>query len=74
MNDTKIIVGRPIEGISLNGLEYLLDPEGDELLFNSIGDAKQMLSDNGIGEADLEECFVYEKVKMIGNILVKMEN
>ena len=31
-----ILVGRPIKGISLNGIEYLLDLDGDELVFETI--------------------------------------
>ena len=73
MSEEKIIVGRPINGISLNGLEYMLDPDGNEVLFDSIDDAKQMLMDNGIEGNDLEDCFVYKKVKMMGTVLVAVD-
>ena len=56
-----IKIGRHIEGISLNPLEYLLDgPEGDIVLFKSEEDAKSFLKQEGItNEDDLNDCFVY---------------
>ncbi|RKZ95594.1 MAG: hypothetical protein DRQ46_08220 [Gammaproteobacteria bacterium] len=74
MNDIiKFIIGRPIEGISLNGYEYLLDPDGHELLFDTVDEAKKLLSDNGVEGDELEDCYVYQKVKMVGKVLVAME-
>lgn len=40
-----IAVGRPINGIGLNGNEYLLDKEGNTRTFESIKAAKQYLLD-----------------------------
>lgn len=50
----RYIIGRPINGISINGLEYILTDEGDEMIFNSIEDAKDFLSCCGIGEEEIE--------------------
>ena len=47
---SKIIIGRPIEGISINGLEYLLDEDGYEMEFDSIEDAMNFLRLNGFDE------------------------
>lgn len=38
------IIGRHIEGVSLNGLEYLLTEDGEYMEFPSIDDAKQFLA------------------------------
>lgn len=50
----RYVVGRPINGISINGLEYILTDEGDEMIFDSIEDAKDFLSGCGIGEEEIE--------------------
>lgn len=50
----RYIIGRPINGISINGLEYILTDEGDEMIFDSIEDAKDFLSCCGIGEEEIE--------------------
>lgn len=48
------VIGRPINGISINGLEYVLDENGDELIFESIEEAKCFLSGCGIDEEEIE--------------------
>lgn len=50
----KVIIGRPINGISLNGLEYVLDEEGEVRYFDGADEAKQFLLDSGFSEKDLE--------------------
>jgi hypothetical protein len=42
-----IIVGRPINGISINGLEWLLDDDGEPMRFSDGNIARQFLLDNG---------------------------
>ena len=39
-----IVIGRPINGISINGLEYMLDENGDYKLFNTKEEAKEFLN------------------------------
>ena len=59
-----IEIGRFIDGISLNGLEWLLDDEGNVLKFNSKDDAMDFLRDNGFDEfsdEDLEDSFVFQE-------------
>ena len=56
-------IGRYIEGISLNGLEYLLNEDGSVMQFASIPLAKEYLrSKLGVEWNDelLEEAFVFE--------------
>ncbi len=48
------IIGRPINGISLNGFEYVLDEDGDEMIFESTTAAKEFLSDIGVTDEDAE--------------------
>lgn len=47
-----IIVGRPINGISLNGDEYLLDGNGKDIIFSTIAEAKPYLQKSGITSFD----------------------
>lgn len=48
------VIGRPINGISINGLEYVLDDDGNEIIFDSIDDAKSFLSGCGIDDDEIE--------------------
>lgn len=69
----KVIVGRPINGISINGLEYLLDAENIEIKFDSVEDAKAFLSQNGIYDT---EGFIFEEINVyviLTDIGVKLE-
>lgn len=50
----EIIVGRPINGITLNDLEYLLDESGDIMKFKSKEHAVHYLKEHG---ADDEEIY-----------------
>ena len=55
------LVGRAIEGVSLNGDEFLLDNKGEPLVFNSIEQAKDFLvNKGGYDEASLEEINFYD--------------
>ena len=44
------VIGRPIEGICINGREYVLDDKGDVLKFKTEIAAKMFLIDNGVTE------------------------
>ena len=57
----KVIVGRPINGISLNGLEYILDDEGEIRYFNSIEEAKALLREHGYDDEDMEDYLVFKE-------------
>ena len=54
-----VIVGRPINGISINGLEYLLDPDNNAARFEGVGEAKQAMRNLGFEEEHVEDYFVY---------------
>jgi hypothetical protein len=58
-----ITVGRHINGITLNGLEYLLDDNGEIMQFRSKGKAKKWLFDAGCS-ADELYWLVFEQVKV----------
>lgn len=49
----KIVVSRAINGISLNGSEYLLDENDDVMKFDDVESAKNFLKNHGI--TDFEE-------------------
>ena len=59
-----IAIGRAIEGISINGLEWLLDDTGELLQFDSTHEAKEFLRDNGFdnySHEDLEDSFHFQE-------------
>lgn len=58
-----IEIGRAIEGISINGLEWLLDDAGQTMKFESINDAMDFLKDNGfddLSDEELQDSFYFK--------------
>ena len=51
----RIIIGRPINGISLNGDEYLLDSDNNVMKFDCIQAAKDFLLENHILADQLDQ-------------------
>lgn len=51
----KIVVGRAINGISINGLEFLLNDQGQPMEFQSINEAIQFLFANEISTEEIIE-------------------
>jgi len=51
----KVIVGRAINGISINGLEFLLDEEGEALEFRNVREATRLMFENGISPEGITE-------------------
>ena len=49
------VVARPIEGISLNGREYLLNDEGEPRVFATVNLAVLFLQANGFGHLTDEQ-------------------
>lgn len=56
-----IIIGRHINGITLNPLEYVLDDNGDLIVFETEDKAKSFLREHGFDDEDMEY-LVFEKV------------
>jgi hypothetical protein len=56
-----IVVGRTIGGCTLNGLEYLLDDEGEEIRFETEESAREFLSEHGIDE-QYHDDFYFEEI------------
>jgi hypothetical protein len=50
----KTIIGRAINGIGLNGLEYLLNEDGTEMEFDNQEVAEEFLVEAGIPEDEIE--------------------
>lgn len=48
-------IGRPIEGITINGNEYVLDDDGELMTFDSEEDALDFLKACGLADDDIEE-------------------
>lgn len=55
-----VIVGRPINGISINGLEYLLDNEDQTMIFENEDAAKDYLRQHNFTEEEIEEAVVFK--------------
>lgn len=51
-----VLIGRPINGISINGLEYVLDENGEPIKFETDEQARQFLKEHGIGKRKIEKC------------------
>lgn len=57
-------IGRPIEGVTLNGNEYVLDGDGELMTFDSEDDALGLLKANGFTDGDIErQGIVVEEVQ-----------
>lgn len=56
-----IVVGRHIDGITLNPLEYLLDEDGEKIIFASEDAAKEYLAEKGVTEEEMY-WMVFEEV------------
>jgi hypothetical protein len=57
-----IVIGRPINGISVNGLEYLLDENGEYKQFESTEEAKTFLNsmfEEPLTDDQLEDSFMF---------------
>ncbi len=60
------IIGKAIDGISLNGSEWLLDENGQLMLFKGKSSAKAYLKNkikadgNAISDSEIEEEFFFE--------------
>lgn len=63
--DPEYMIGRPINGVTLNGAEYILSAESKEpLIFDSVEEAKEFLASQGIGEAEIEaQGIFFDEVK-----------
>lgn len=49
-----ILIGRPINGIGINGNEYVCDDNGIAIAFMDIVEAKNFLAERGLTEDDIE--------------------
>lgn len=53
-NNTVTLIGRPINGISINGLEYVCDNDNNPIEFDNVEQAIACLKENGYSEQDIE--------------------
>lgn len=53
--EERVVIYRPINGIGLNGNEYVLDEKGDLMVFETENDAILFLAACGIEEQEIEE-------------------
>ena len=60
-----IIVGRAINGISLNGLEYILNDDGSVMQFENRKKAETFLKGHGATESDFDELIFVEEDKNV---------
>ena len=57
---TKYAIGRPINGVYLNGLEYLLDEGGDVMTFDSMDECKKFVIDTFEVNSDDADDMIFE--------------
>jgi hypothetical protein len=55
------IIGRAINGISINGKEYLLGEDGNPIEFPSVEMAKVFLVSQGFTEEEIENALLIEE-------------
>lgn len=67
-----VIVGKHINGIALNPLEYLLGKDGREMAFINVETAKAFLKEKGFSDDELE-CLVFETLPISGEVHAKLE-
>jgi hypothetical protein len=58
---TGVVVARPINGITINGLEYLLDDDGKSIVFAGQREAEAFLLSCGISEDELRNMHFIEE-------------
>jgi len=58
----KVVIGRHINGITINPLEYLLDEDEEPMIFESEEIAKDFLKEKGFTDGDIY-WLVFEEVK-----------
>jgi hypothetical protein len=61
-NEKSVIIGRPVNGISINGLEYLLGEHGRVKEFADKMEALKFLKDNKIFDRDVGD-YIYLEVE-----------
>lgn len=54
MAETKFVIGRPINGITINGREFVCDEKNEPMLFDSEDLALAFLKENGIDDPEAE--------------------
>lgn len=65
MKKNGVIIGRPINGIPINGNEYVCDKTGMTIVFVDEDTARAFLKDNGLTDENIEDCgIVFETVDM----------
>ena len=49
-----VMIGRPINGITINGLEYVLNEKGEPIKWATERQARLFLKEHGISEKEIE--------------------
>lgn len=57
-----VIVGRCINGVTINGLEYLQNDDGEVLYFKGIAAAKDYLREHEVTDEEMEDIVLRESV------------
>jgi hypothetical protein len=61
-SEKRVIIGRPINGISINGLEYALDEHDEVKEFADRKEAVRFLKDHGAQDEDME-FYIFEEIE-----------
>lgn len=58
-----VMIGRPINGISINGNEYVCDEKGRVIVFDDENDARTFLKEKGYTDEEIEkDDIVFENI------------
>lgn len=61
MTETKFVIARAINGITINGREYVCDEKDEPILFDSEDLALAFLKENGINDPEAEGIEILEE-------------
>lgn len=60
MAEVKFVIGRAINGITINGREFVCDANNEPMLFDSEDLARTFLKENGIDDPEAEGIDILE--------------
>ena len=53
-----VIIGKPVNGITINGNEYVMDEYGNEMRFHNEIGARNFLYDHGMTDQDISDALI----------------
>ena len=57
----KVMVGRHMNGITLNPLEFVLNDDGDVMMFDTVQEAKDFLTSHEVAENEMKYLYFVDE-------------